>query len=273
MKHPEMSIKGENIEAAIRRLDDIVKLLRSDEGCPWDKVQTHESLTTCLLEEACEVIEAINNKDHDNLEEELGDVLLQIVFHAQLGENFDLKSVANRISDKMIARHPHVFLNKSDESVDTVLEKWENIKRNEQSGSWTENLKKIAKTLPALRRSYKIQEKAAKVGFDWESADGAILKVKEETDELIEAKKTDNQEKILEELGDLLFAIVNVARFLEVDPEDALNFTSDKFIKRFGFIEEQVKRRGGRMEDTGLKEMDKLWEEAKRNERLGSEVK
>ncbi|HHX13777.1 MAG TPA: nucleoside triphosphate pyrophosphohydrolase [Clostridiales bacterium] len=277
MKYPELYVKGESATAAINRLDRIIKLLRSDGGCPWDREQTHESLRICLSEESCEVIEAINNHDWDNLEEELGDVLLQVIFHAQLGGNgrkFNLQSIANRSADKMISRHPHVFSNIEAESIDRAIEKWENVKRNEKDGSWTDTLKRVPKTLPALRRSFKIQAKAATVGFDWDRTSQAFEKVREETSELQEAYRDGSPDRKLEEIGDLLFAVVNVARFLKVDPEEALNFTSNKFIRRFAFIEESVQKRGGKLEELDIADMDELWEEAKRLEKeLGTEAK
>lgn len=265
----ELYRAGKTPEEAVERLLRIIRRLRGEGGCPWDREQTHESLKVCLIEEAYEVNEAIDNNDFDNLEEELGDVLLQVVFHALLGEEngkFDLKSIANRESDKMISRHPHVFSNITKETIDTVLEKWENMKRKERKGTWTDELEHIPKSLPALRRSRKIQAKAAEVGFDWDRVEEAFGKVREETDELLEAASQMDRHRIHEELGDLLFAVVNVSRFLNVDPEDALNFTSQKFIRRFGFIEESARETERRLEDMALKDMDELWEEAKKRE-------
>lgn len=281
-KYAELYKQGNTAEAAVDRLNRIIRLLRSEEGCPWDREQTHKSLQVCLVEEAYEVNEAIDNEDWDNLEEELGDVLLQVIFHGGLGQDenrFDLKSIANRESDKMIRRHPHVFeksgenaekptfsLRKSDESIDMALEKWENVKRKEKNRTQTASMKEIPKALPALRRSYKVQAKAAEVGFDWDDVADAFKKVEEEQQELLEVYKTGEKERIQEELGDLLFAVVNVARFLGVDPEDALNSTSRKFIGRFGFIEESAMGEGKSLSEMTLSEMDKLWEKAKEME-------
>jgi len=266
-KYAKYHEEGKTAEEAIKRLADIIALLRSEEGCPWDKVQTHKSIRSCLLEEAYEVADAIDNEDYDNLEEELGDVLLQVVFHANLGieeQKFDLCSIANRECDKMIRRHPHVFLNKNLESIDKVLEKWENVKRKERgTASHTDSMMNVPNALPALIRSYKIQKKAAEVGFDWEDVSEAFSKVKEETYELLEIYQGNDETSIKEEVGDLLFAVVNVARFLGVNPEEALNFTSSKFIDRFGFIEKTAKLQGKRLEDMSLEEMDKLWDQAK----------
>lgn len=269
MIKPELMQEAKTEEAALERLSAIIELLRGEGGCPWDQAQTHESLKVCLIEEAYEVTDAIDQQDWDNLEEELGDVLLQVVFHAQLGKEkgkFNIQSIANRECAKMIARHPHVFSNNSVETIDTVLEKWENMKRKERKGTWTDSLEHVPKSLPALRRGYKIQAKAAEVGFDWDDISDAFSKLHEETEELLEAHSLQEKDKIREELGDLLFATVNVARFLGVDPEDALNFTSHKFIRRFGFIEKTVLTSGRRMEDMTLADMDELWEEAKRRE-------
>jgi MazG family protein len=263
--------EGKTAEEALRRLIDIITLLRSEEGCPWDKVQTHKSIRSCLIEEAYEAADAIDKEDFDNLEEELGDVLLQVIFHANLGgeENqFDFRGIANRECEKMIRRHPHVFLNKNSESIDKVLEKWENVKRNERGTSThTDSMMNVPNALPALIRSYKIQKKAAEVGFDWDDVSEAFSKVKEETCELLEIYRGNDETRIMEEVGDLLFAVVNVARFLGVNPEEALNFTSSKFIHRFGFIEEAAGLQGRRIEDMNLEEMDKLWEQAKSIER------
>ncbi len=225
--YEEFYVEGKTPAEAVERLRRIIEFLRSEDGCPWDKVQTHESLKVCMVEEAYEVNEAVDNLDWDNLEEELGDVLLQVVFHGSLGVSegrFDLQSIANRECEKMLRRHPHVFSNNKVDTIDRALEKWENVKKNENTSSQTSSMKKIPKSLPALRRSYKIQAKAADVGFDWDHVSEAFKKVDEETRELLEAYQGNDLHEIQEELGDLLFAVVNVARFLRVDPEDALNF-------------------------------------------------
>ncbi len=265
---------AENDRDAIERLVEIIRILRVE--CPWDRVQTHESLRQGMLEEAYEVVEAINNKDADNLREELGDVLLQIVFHANLAEEaqkFDLKDVINEECEKMIRRHPHVFLqetrNNSAKSIDKVLEKWENIKvKEKQEESYTSRLERVPKALPALTRAFKVQKKAADAGFDWDDVSEAFLKVDEERAELMQQYEENPklQQRLAEELGDLLFSCVNVARFLGLDPESALNYTVNKFVRRFSYIEKKAVAAGENLEDMSLAEMDKLWEEAKKSE-------
>ncbi|MCI8609378.1 MAG: nucleoside triphosphate pyrophosphohydrolase [Firmicutes bacterium] len=256
---------AESTEEAISRLVEIVKVLRIE--CPWDKVQTHESLRGCLIEESYEVVEAINKEDMGNLREELGDVLLQVVFHASLTEergDFNLCNVINDECEKMIRRHPHVFLEENLKTIDKVLEKWENIKVKESGEpDQASRLVKVPKALPALIRAKKVQKKAADVGFDWDHVDPAMDKIREEAAELQEAYQNEDRQQTMEELGDLLFSVVNVARFLEVDPEEALNFTTDKFINRFAYIEKEALACGKRLEDMSLEEMDVLWEKAK----------
>lgn len=262
-------------QSAIDRLYEIVKVLRVE--CPWDRVQTHESLRPGMLEEAYETVDAINNQDMVNLREELGDVLLQVVFHSILGEeasNFDLKDVINEECEKMIRRHPHVFLqentNNTPKSIDKVLEKWENIKEKERGETKTASrLAKVPRALPALTRAYKVQKKAADVGFDWDDVSGAFDKVREETRELTECCKAETVDKkaLEEELGDLLFSVVNVSHFLGIDPEASLDYTIDKFIRRFTHIEDSALACGKALEDMSLSEMDELWNEAKKSER------
>ena len=261
--------------SAIDRLYEIVKILRME--CPWDRVQTHESLRPGMLEEAYEAVDAINNQDMVNLREELGDVLLQVVFHSILGEeesNFDLKDVINEECEKMIRRHPHVFLqenaNNTAKSIDKVLEKWENIKEKESGDVKTASrLAKVPRALPALTRAYKVQKKAAEAGFDWDDVSGALDKVRQETRELAECCGAESVDKkaLEEELGDLIFSAVNVSRFLGIDPEASLDYTIDKFIRRFAHIEDSALACGRALEDMSLSEMDELWNEAKKLER------
>ncbi|MEA4989083.1 MAG: nucleoside triphosphate pyrophosphohydrolase, partial [Anaerovorax sp.] len=269
--YEELYESGKTAEEAVGRLKKIIHVLRGENGCPWDRVQTHSTLRRCMIEEAYEVIEAIDNQDFSNLEEELGDVLLQVIMHSEIGEEegkLHLVDIANRECEKMLRRHPHVFgkknavfSNNHAESIDNVLEKWENVKRKEHGVvSRTESMRNIPKVLPALLRSEKIQKKAAEVGFDWDQVEDAFAKVKEETLELLEIYEGIDKNRIKEEVGDLLFAVVNVARFLGIDPEDALNGTSQKFIERFEFIESTAEAQGRKLEEMTLQEMDKLWD-------------
>ena len=248
---------------------EIIEILRSEDGCAWDREQTHKSLEKALIEESYEVIDAIDQDDDNSLIEELGDVLLQVVFHASIGKEdgyFDISDIIEGICNKMISRHPHVFkgcneLNSSDE----VLVKWDELKKKEKGySSLTEEMKGITKGLPALLRAHKVQEKAKKVGFDFDDVSFAINKVKEELKEVIDVYNTENVEKIKEEIGDLLFSCVNVARFLKVDEEIALNWTIDKFIKRFDYIERVAKERNIDLTNMNIDEMDKLWEISKK---------
>ncbi|NLY42883.1 MAG: nucleoside triphosphate pyrophosphohydrolase [Clostridiaceae bacterium] len=250
-----------------QELLDIMELLRSEKGCPWDREQTHESLKRYLIEETYEVLEALDSGDKNRFADELGDLLLQIVFHAQIAKEegtFSIDDIISCICRKMIARHTHVFGQDKADTPEEVLDNWEAIKKKEKGlKSYTQMLKDVSSYLPALMRSYKVQQKAAKVGFDWDDVKGAISKVKEEINELEQVYMTENLGKIEEEIGDLLFAVVNVARFLKVHPELALTNTIEKFIDRFEYIEKNCHRFGKTMEEMTLEEMDLLWDEAK----------
>ena len=242
----------------------IMEILRSPEGCPWDREQTHESLKQNLLEETYEVLEAIDMEDYDKIIEELGDVLLQIVFHSQIGQEhgeFDIRDVTTGICRKMIDRHPHIFGDVIVKDAEQVLENWEEIKKKEKRHtSHTQVLKDVPAILPSLMRAYKVQKKAALVGFDWDSIEDVVNKLEEELAELKDAYQEGKEEKISEELGDLLFSVVNLARFLKVEPELALRATTEKFIARFEYIEKMAPRP---LEEMTLEEMDKLWNDAK----------
>ena len=250
---------------------DIIETLRNPGGCPWDREQTHESLKSALLEECYEVIDAIENKDEDALIEELGDVLLQVVFHASIGKEdgyFDIMDVIGGISNKMINRHPHVFGNEKANTSEQVLVNWDEIKKEEKGiKTLTEEMQNIAKSLPATTRAYKVQKKAKKVGFDWNDVNCAMDKVKEELNEIKDVYNCEDKSIIEGEVGDLLFACINVARFLEVDGELALDKTIKKFIKRFSYIENEAIKNNKNLKDMTLEEMDKLWEEAKTSEK------
>lgn len=252
----------------VNDLIDIVEILRSPGGCPWDIEQDHKSIRRDFLEETYEVIEAINKDDRDGLLEELGDVLLQVVFHAQIEReknSFDLNDVADGVCKKMIERHPHVFGNVNATTSEQVLENWDVIKKQtKQQKSQTESMLSIPREFPALMRADKVQKKAAKVGFDWDSVDGAIDKVSEELAELKEAITMGVVDNANEELGDLLFSVVNVSRFINVDSEEALTKATDKFIDRFSKVEKMAEEKGLNMKETDLDELDKLWDEAKK---------
>lgn len=244
-------------------LIEIVKILRAPGGCMWDREQDHHSIRRNFIEEVYEVIEAIDNEDAVLMQEELGDVLFQVAFHAQIEQEkgvFDINDVADGICKKMIFRHPHVFGSVDVSSTSEVLENWDQLKQTEKhQQSATDTLESVARSLPGLIRADKIQSKAAKAGFDWEDVNGALDKVHEELGELETAIREGTNTE--EELGDLLFAVVNVARFLECDPEHAIELTSDKFISRFRKVEEMA---GGKsMKDMTLAELDKLWKAAK----------
>ncbi|MCX7842306.1 MAG: nucleoside triphosphate pyrophosphohydrolase [Clostridia bacterium] len=248
-------------------LVDIMALLRSEKGCPWDREQSHESLKKYLIEETYEVLEAIDLKDKSKLCEELGDLLLQILFHARIAEEegrFNINDVISGISRKMIQRHTHVFGEDKADTPDEVVDNWEAIKKKEKGAkNQTEILKDVPSNLPALMRSYKVQQKASQVGFDWDNAEAVLDKVKEEINELEDVYRSKNVERITEEIGDVLFSVVNLSRFLKVQPELALTGTTNKFIRRFQYIEEESARQGKKLEDMSLEEMDELWDKAK----------
>ena len=249
----------------VKDLEEIVRLLRAPGGCPWDAEQTHQSIRRNFLEEAYEAVEAIDEQSPEHLKEELGDVLLQVVFHARMEQEegrFDLDSVADGICKKLIFRHPHVFGNVSVSGTGEVLSNWEDLKRQEKGQATnTDTLQAVARSLPALWRAEKVQKKAKKAGFDWPDISGALDKLSEELAELNAAVAEGSN--VEEELGDLLFSAVNVSRFLKVDPETALGKATDKFISRFQKVEALAQTQGTPMEDMSLAELDKLWERAK----------
>ena len=245
----------------VQDLVDIVKVLRAPGGCQWDAQQTHESIRRNFLEEAYEVAEAIDQQSTEHLQEELGDVLLQVVFHTSIEEEegrFNLDDVANGVCQKLIFRHPHVFGDVSVSSTGEILANWEELKKKEKGqATQADAVDAVARSLPALWRAEKVQKKAAKVGFDWDSVDGAVDKLSEELGEVKQAIAGHGDPA--EELGDLLFAAVNVARFLKVDPEDALQAACDKFAARFRRVEEAVTAQSKQMEDMSLTELDDIW--------------
>ena len=252
----------------VRDLENIVATLRAPGGCPWDAEQTHESSRRDFLEEAYEVAEAIDEGDPEHLKEELGDVLLQVVFHTQMEKEagrFDLDDAADGVCKKLIYRHPHVFGEVEVSGSAQVLENWDKLKRKEKGQqTHTDALNSVAHSLPALWRAEKVQKKARKAGFDWDDVSGPMDKLYEELDELKAAVQL--QTNIEEELGDLLFAAVNLARFVHVDCEKALTSATDKFIRRFEQVEKLAQEKGNAMESMTLDELDKLWDEAKSKE-------
>ncbi len=245
----------------------IMKVLRSENGCPWDREQDHESIKYSLLEEACEAMESLDQKNPDSFADELGDVLLQVVFHAQIGsenETFSIQDVLNHICKKLINRHTHIFGDDTSFNEADALDIWEKNKKAEKGlSTQTEIMRDVCSYLPALMRAEKVQKKAAKVGFDWDSLSGAMDKLQEEMTELDDASKEADPAHMEEELGDLLFSCVNVARFLKVNPEEALKKATDKFINRFEKVENAALAEGKNLSDMTLAEMDAIWDKIK----------
>ncbi|OMP66832.1 bifunctional methyltransferase/pyrophosphohydrolase YabN [Domibacillus epiphyticus] len=248
----------------------IARLRDPDGGCPWDLKQTHSSLKKYLIEETYELFETIDEEDDDAMVGELGDVLLQVLLHAQIGEDegmFTIEDVIQSISSKMVRRHPHVFGDASAETIDDVKANWQAIKAEEKGNIQERWLDGISKGLPALISAYEIQKKAAKAGFDWDSAAGAIEKVKEEWAEFLAETEAGDASRMNEEFGDLLFSLINVARFYDIHPEESLTSVNSKFRRRFEFIEDRVIESGRPYSAYTLDELDSLWNEAKKEER------
>jgi len=249
----------------INDLRKLMKLLRGPGGCPWDSEQTHESIRRNMLEEAYEAAEAIDEGDTANLIEELGDVLMQVIFHADIAESegqFTLDDITDATCRKLIRRHPHVFGNVRAQNGDESLSFWEDVKRGEKrQDTIAETMRSVAHSLPALWRAEKIQRKAAKTGFDWPGYEGALEALRTEVSELENAISDSGD--VEEELGDIIFSAVNVARFFGVDPERALGLSSDKFIKRFSLIESRARERGRSLGDMSLDEMEELYQKVK----------
>ena len=246
----------------------IVTLLRQPDGCPWDREQTHTSIRNNFLEEVYEAVDAIDQQDSENLREELGDVLLQVAMHAEMEreENrFDFSDVVHDVCYKLVERHPHVFGTVTADNEEQALDSWEAVKRQtKQQETYTQTLHSVPKAFPALMRAQKVQKRAAKAGFDWPEMSGALEKIGEEARELAWA----DEHHVVEELGDLLFSVVNVSRFLKIDSEQALQAATDKFIGRFAGVEELANQRGLDMKTASLAELDALWDEVKqRNSR------
>lgn len=242
--------------------------LRGEGGCPWDREQTHVSLKPYIVEEAYEVLEAIDDGDVEGLKEELGDLLLQVVFHSRLAEesgDFNVTDVLDAICGKLVRRHPHVFGESAADTTQKVLRQWDEIKKSEKPDDGGKSLleKAAPAGLPALMRAMKVQEKASSAGFDWEGWRGAFDKVEEELKELRHAFESGQSDRVEMELGDFLFSLVNTSRHLNVDPEEALRKTIAKFVRRFAHIEKRLSGAGKSLADATLAEMDKLWDEAK----------
>lgn len=256
----------------VNDLIEIMRLLRAPGGCPWDAEQDHMSIKKNLIEETYEVIEAINKDDKALLCEELGDLLMQIVFHAQMEEEngvFDFDSVADGVCKKLIERHPHVFGEVSVSGVDDVLTNWDDIKKKSKGQkTTTDSMLSVPRELPALMRAAKLQKKAADVGFDWSDVSGALDKLEEEIAELRLAISNKDKTNMDEELGDVLFSAVNVSRFIKVDAEESLTAASDKFLDRFVEVEKLAAERGIDMKSSSLEILDSLWDEAKAKKRI-----
>ena len=245
----------------------IMKLLRAPDGCPWDRVQTHESIRQNFIEETYEVVEAIDKADFDLMREELGDVLMQVIFHSVMEEEagrFTFDDVCDEVCKKLIIRHPHVFGNVNAETPDEVLRNWDAIKMQTKSQKKVaDSVDDVAKSLPALMRAQKVQKRSAKSGMDFKDAEDAARKIPEELGELREAVAADDKDRLTEELGDLLFSVVNVARFVGVDAEEALTKSTDKFSRRFRMVEDLAAERGIDMKTAPMSLIDSLWEEVK----------
>jgi len=249
-------------------LVEIMARLRGEGGCPWDREQTPETIKPYLIEETYEVLEAIDEQDPEKLKEELGDLMLQVVFHARMAEEtgaFAIGDVLAAINDKLVRRHPHVFGDRKAETAQEVLFNWEQIKQTERrrEKGQASLLDGVPREMPALLRAHRLQEKASRVGFDWKEAQEVFRKVEEELAELRAAMEGQAADRVEAELGDLLFALVNLSRFLAVNPEEALRKTIARFIARFRYIEEELARRGRSLRQATLEEMDALWAEAK----------
>lgn len=252
----------------LARLRAIMHRLRAPNGCPWDAEQTHASLVPNLIEEAYETVDAIQRGDHEHLKEELGDLLLQVIFHSELAEEagrFTLDDVARGISEKLVRRHPHVFAQSDAATSDAVLQQWDAIKRSEKGDDHEPYLHGVGKGLPALIRAAKLQKKAAKVGFDWPDQAGVLAKLREELGELEAAMQTDDAAAVDEELGDLLFSVVNLARFRMIDPEVLMASANSKFERRFAAMERDLLQHGLDLTTATPERMEESWEVAKKS--------
>ncbi len=265
MEDSEMIECGDDAQQ-LKRLRAIMHRLRAPGGCPWDAEQTHESLLPNLIEETYETVDAIRRADWDHLKEELGDLLLQVVFHSELAEEagrYNLDDVARGISEKLVRRHPHVFGESDVSDTESVLTQWDAIKREEKGHEDQPYLHNTGKGLPAMLRACKLQKKAAKVGFDWPDDTGVVDKIREELEEVEEELASGDLDLLGDELGDLLFSVVNLARRHKLDPEILLESTNVKFEKRFAAMEEALESEGKDLQSASLDEMEERWQDAK----------
>ncbi len=257
-----------DLNGSVAELQKIARRLRAPDGCPWDREQTHASLKPGLIEECYEVLEAIDSKDDSNLSEELGDLLLQVVMHSEMAAErgaFQFDAVVTGICEKLVRRHPHVFGDSSAADTGAVLRQWEEIKRAEK-GDRKSVLDGVPRGLPALQRAEKVQKKAARVGFDWERVDGVLEKIDSEIAEVRDAMASKSADDVRDEVGDLLFTVVSLARKLGLDCESTLNEATGKFVRRFQSMESEVVGSGKAVEDCPLEELDAAWEAVKRTE-------
>jgi len=254
---------------SIDDLVQIIRLLRGEGGCPWDMQQTHQSIRNNVIEEAYEVADAVDTDDKAALCEELGDLMMQVVFHARMAEesgDFNLDDVADGVCQKLVHRHPHVFGTVQADTVGQVLDNWDAIKMEEKNQqTYTDTLTSVPRAFPGIMRAAKVQKRAAKVGFDWADSKGAWDKLNEEIAEVRAAEQSGDADAIAEEMGDLLFSVVNVTRFLKVDGEEAISKATDKFITRFQSMEQLAVSKGLNLKELSLDEMDALWDEIKKN--------
>jgi len=252
---------------SLSKLIKITETLMGDDGCPWDKVQTRESLKPYLVEETYEVLEALDENDPEKIKDELGDLLYQILFHSKISSlkgEFDFRDVIDNLSEKMVRRHPHVFKGGKLNTPDQVIGQWEEIKNKENNKANQKSiLDSIPKNLPSLIRAQKLQKKAAKEGFDWKQINDVFDKLDEEIKEFKEAVLKKKNTDIQSEIGDIIFVITNIAKFYKVDAEEALRSTNNKFIKRFQYIEQKLEGKGKTLKDSPLEEMERYWQEAK----------
>jgi tetrapyrrole methylase family protein/MazG family protein len=258
----------DQISEEFAKLVETVAVLRGPGGCPWDREQTHDSLKKFTIEETYEVVEAVDSGNPEKLKDELGDFILQALMYAEIANesgDFNIGDVCKVLREKLLRRHPHVFADVEVSGVDDVLHNWEQIKRTEYEHR-TSALDGVPKSLPALMRAAKISKKAAKTGFDWPDVRSIVDKLKEETRELEEALDKGNAEEVKHEIGDLLFTVVNIARFQEIDPEEAMRDQLARFVQRFNAIEDKARESGQDIHDMTLEEMDRIWDEAKRSE-------